>query len=938
MAIAPVFAAVASPNTGSNITLTYAGVSGRLYVVLGGSSLLPSAPTGVTDDGGNTWTLIESTPASGTTGRRAFMYYTVATSSFTVVTVAHDHLGQLTASLAEVTGFDNTTTLDTHASISRAASLTPAAITATPTNSGSLEFCIIQCDTDNHITQVTVPSGFTDLTGYNSLGPKIVYKIGPTTGTPDGAAFVLTVSQGCGLVTAFFNAAASGTPITMSDSATLTDVTIVAANSTMTDSGTESETMGIKVGTAQPDSATATDTMGIQVNVALADSQTQTETSMSVGVLVPITMTDGGTQTDSMAIGIGIPESDTATQTDTSFTIAGSASLPDSATLTDSMSIFVPGAATQVFPIEDSIVGTQTQSMAYPPALRTIGVPPQEVQDAITAGVVQVRRRVEIYESDGVTPFAIANWDARLNSGSVTVDGTRDERRMIDVTLENGDFLLNENPYGGFYYDKILKAFWGVEYYTQNSVTNYVIKRKSIMPTDGTFESGSVTGWTPSSGDTFAASSTFAHTGTKSALLTVVGTKVTVTARTAKVLVSPGGSYNVEGWAQATVARANISMTIDWYDSSNAFISSSASPKVDVPAGFWMLITGSGIAPPNAAKAAIGPTMSNNPANGNTLYVDDIDFYTNVQVATGTTPRGSLKFWETQLGEFMIDQIDEDRFPNLSHVTGRDYTKICLKSDITQSETFDSTYPVETIITGLAANAGIVKFRMPITGLYLATDITADIGAARWAIMVSVADAVGYEVYFTADGYLTMRPYQDPVTAPLVFTFKQGEDGGTLVSYKKSGDDSLLKNHTLVIGATVTDDLGISTTAYGESFNDDPLSPTRRFNPDGSNHMGDRLDLFTSDFITSQADAQALSDTRLRVMGLEEFSVDLSSLMIPWLDANDIIEVIEPNESEYIPTRFLFSNFTLPLGLGPMTGNAKRVTIVGTSSNIGAIA
>jgi hypothetical protein len=183
-----------------------------------------------------------------------------------------------------------------------------------------------------------------------------------------------------------------------------------------------------------------------------------------------------------------------------------------------------------------------------------------------------------------------------------------------------------------------------------------------------------------------------------------------------------------------------------------------------------------------------------------------------------------------------------------------------------------------------------------------------------------------------------MRPYQDPVLSPLTYTFQPGEDVGTLVSYKKSSNDSLIRNHTLVIGATTTDDLGVSTTAYGEAFNDDPGSPTRRYNADGTNHLGDRLDTFKSDYITSVADAQALAEARIRLMSLEEYSIDFSSLVIPWLEANDIIAVIDPQESVYTPIRFLFSNFTLPFALGAMTGNAKRVTIVGTVNNVGAFA
>ena len=39
----------------------------------------------------------------------------------------------------------------------------------------------------------------------------------------------------------------------------------------------------------------------------------------------------------------------------------------------------------------------------------------------------------------------------------------------------------------------------------------------------------------------------------------------------------------------------------------------------------------------------------------------------------------------------------------------------------------------------------------------------------------------------------------------------------------------------------------------------------------------------------------------------------------------------DPFSSDSIPTRFLFSNFSIPLELGPMSGTGKRIVIVGLS-------
>lgn len=393
----------------------------------------------------------------------------------------------------------------------------------------------------------------------------------------------------------------------------------------------------------------------------------------------------------------------------------------------------------------------------YAPPIAQTGLPPDEVVAALIDGVVDINRRVEIYESDGMTNFDIPDWDSRLVDATITVDSTRDERRMADIQLQNNDYFLNLDPVNGFWYDKIIKAFWGIEYYSSNVLTR----------------------------------------------------------------------------------------------------------------------------------------------------------------------------WEMQVGEFMIDRITEDYFPNVTKITCRDYTKKCLVSDIVNSLQFSSTTPVEVIIRALGANAGITKFRLPYTGLGFSDDVVFDAGTARWEMMKTIAASVGYEIYFTSDGYLTMRPYQDPVLSPVTWVFQTGQPTGSLIEFSRESNDSRVKNHCIVIGATVTDDAGFSTTAFGEARNDNPESPTRIA------RIGDRCDIFKSDYITDPAQAQAVADSRLRLMALEEYSVNFASLILPWVDAGDIVDMINPKESSFTPARFLLSSYSLPFALGNMSGIAKRVTIVGTERVFG---
>lgn len=394
------------------------------------------------------------------------------------------------------------------------------------------------------------------------------------------------------------------------------------------------------------------------------------------------------------------------------------------------------------------------------------GFPSDRVISELTGGLVRIHRRVEIYEADAVTPFAIDNWNKRLVDGSVTVDRTRDEKRACDFLLDNTDGALKNDPQNGFWYDKILKAFWGVKYY----------------------------------------------------------------------------DYSLARWRR----------------------------------------------------------------------------------------------WETPLGVFMIDRIDEDRFPHAIKVTGRDLSKKCIVSGLSQTMSFPQGVSIESIIVALAANAGIKQFALPDSGNAYSSDIVFTRGTARWAVMKQLADVVGCELYFRPDGVLTMRPYPDPTLSPVAWSFTESY-GGSLVKYSKSSNDSNVYNHIIVTGAALggePDDLGGAVTGsttseivFAEARNDDPASPTR------ISRIGDRTKPYASDFFTTTSQAQDYADTMLRISSLEEYSMSFESLIIPFIDAGDIVEIQQPDDDPYTPARFLLSNYTIPMKLGPMSGTALRTTVVGTKQN-----
>lgn len=105
-------------------------------------------------------------------------------------------------------------------------------------------------------------------------------------------------------------------------------------------------------------------------------------------------------------------------------------------------------------------------------------VPPDEAIIALEAGLTRVVRRVEIYESDAITPWVPDNQPVypRLVDGNVTLDFNRNERRMLDLVLDNADGKLTSVDGEGFWYDKILKVYRGVRYNVGNTVETWEVQ------------------------------------------------------------------------------------------------------------------------------------------------------------------------------------------------------------------------------------------------------------------------------------------------------------------------------------------------------------------------------------------------------------------------------------------------------------------------------
>lgn len=521
--------------------------------------------------------------------------------------------------------------------------------------------------------------------------------------------------------------------------------------------------------------------------------------------------------------------------------------------------------------------------------------PPPVIQQAILSPITQRTRRFEIYEQDGTTLWM--DGADRLKDGSVSLTYSDDSRRSFDITIDNSDGALKEDPYQGLWYDKVFKVYSGVRLPTQSGEPIVGPSRDLAL--------------------------------NKKVQVFVNGVLYPETYHNTYDIITDGKSLgaptyfgaNASGIQQAVVDLGAV-WTIDtvkvWHYFLDARTYHNSKTEVSVDGQAWVTVFDSSRAGEYVEKTA-GHTITFLPravryirdsTNGNTVDAYG-DWY---EIAAYQT---QLE-WETQVGEFVIDKITSQNWPLDVKVSGRDYVKRCETSKFTQTTTYSAGQSIEKVISAIASNARCYKQKLSPTFRTTQRDFTFDRGSDRWDAIKAITSAYGYEAFFDSNGFLVLQLAPDPAMQPITYTFEIGTLGN-IASYSRSTADTELYNHVLVTGESSDSNI---PPVWGEAINTEPTSPT---NIDA---IGDRLYTYTSSFITTTQQAKDVALSFLKVHALEAFEVALTTLVIPWLDPGSIVEFLDPDPITNQPTRYLLSDFTIPLALGTMSVTAKRVTIV----------
>lgn len=575
--------------------------------------------------------------------------------------------------------------------------------------------------------------------------------------------------------------------------------------------------------------------------------------------------------------------------------------------------------------------------------------PPVEVIDVMERGLVQITRRVEFYQQDAVTRWNPNGADeevARLIDGSISVDYSSDERRKLDLTLENIDKALRPNPFGGLWYDKVIKVFRGVSYASGDVHSPVVIveAQGGLSTANRVKQQLAEKGFTNvmiDLGQTDVAVMSI-YSYVVSAMIdqpTAIASQLAAVYDRGKTVLTIGVGNTVTQlphYATTPAVGAGTTFGVDPVTTDNpaqgAWTSEAATPTAagTAPSG-----TVAGVTPLADWPAGSSPTMVTAALARNVNGGFWLDIHLpNVNGTQARTLMGAIlsytknitpyKTWETQLGEFYIDTLAADDFPNTMKVTGRDGTIKMMNSKLARTSTFVVGTSLLDFVVGQAALSGVPvsKMRFNIGNETLTSDMTFDKGTSRWDMVKSALESYNYERFFDGFGNFVVRPYLDPSTSPVTWTFSTGPKGN-LVSFNKAINSTRIYNHVIVT-ADPSDGDSNPIGYFGEAKVTDPTSPTHE------SRLGDRVLTIDAPWLGSDAEAQSLADDRLKITALESYEISWDSIYYPWLECGEIIQFLDPDAFDFEPDRFLMDSISYGLGLGPMSATGKRVTFVGS--------
>lgn len=177
----------------------------------------------------------------------------------------------------------------------------------------------------------------------------------------------------------------------------------------------------------------------------------------------------------------------------------------------------------------------------------------------------------------------------------------------------------------------------------------------------------------------------------------------------------------------------------------------------------------------------------------------------------------------------------------------------------------------------------------------------------RWDAATKLAESIGMILSFDPSGICTLEPVPDSFTTPTVYAFAPGSRS-VATQATKMLDRTQAANYVIV----TAQGSNIDTPAQAVAIDDDPNSPTYYLGT-----FGTVVKNISTSLVTDADSAQVYANAQLLLLAGATQQVSLTSIVLPHLDAFDVISASIP--ALKLSDRFVIDQLTIPLGAGTMS-------------------
>jgi hypothetical protein len=310
------------------------------------------------------------------------------------------------------------------------------------------------------------------------------------------------------------------------------------------------------------------------------------------------------------------------------------------------------------------------------------------------------------------------------------------------------------------------------------------------------------------------------------------------------------------------------------------------------------------------------------PATGFDLlapFGNQLKLFRGIQYDDGTTE-------SIPLGVFVMTEVkvtDRNEGVDIT-IRGEDKSIIVSRNKWTSSYQMTNG-TLEASLTALLQNRyPDIKLDFPITNvtvnqIVLGSDSSVD----PWADAVTIAQLVGYDLFFDVKGVCAMKQFPSLDASSVVATYKEGS-GTTVTQIDRNISTKETYNGVIytVEGSQVTTPIRV------EIWDENTASPTYRYGVFGSVPT-----FVTTNLISTSTDAiKAASLILNTVIGAQE-QIDFSSVVDPSLDANDVVYI--KSVGSKVDRTVIIDSLDIPLDYsGTLSVKTRVVRVVGANEII----